>query len=137
MKALSLIILMSLFTSFNAKAQSQESENVAVGIYRCSDTIIATLIGDFNQRINAYTGGELEVFLENGDGQVSQFGALKIRPQNRDSISYLIKTFTDEDGEDRAKIVVPRDAVLENGTVNEFQLEVFGSRLGILQCYPI
>ena len=62
MKALSLIILMSLFISLNAKAQSQESENVAAEMYECSDTIIATLIGDFNQRINAYTGGELEVF---------------------------------------------------------------------------
>lgn len=136
MKALSLIILMSLFISLNAKAQSQESENVAAEMYKCSDTIIATLIGDFNQ-INAYSGGELEIYLDNGSEQVSQFGALEIRPQNRDSISYLIKTFTDEDGEDRAKIVVPRDAVLDDGTVSEFQLEVFDSRLGILQCYKM
>lgn len=137
MKALSLIILMSLFISFNTKAQSQESENVAAEMYKCSDTIIATLVGDFNQRINAYTGGELEIYLDNGSEQVSQFGALEIRPQKRDSISYLIKTFTDEDGEDRAKIVVPRDAVLDDGTVKEFQLEVFGSRLGTLQCYKM
>jgi hypothetical protein len=137
MKALSLIILMSLFISLNAKAQSQESENVAAEMYECSDTIIATLIGDFNQRINAYTGGELEIYLDNGSDQISQFGALEIRPQNRDSISYLIKTFTDEHGKDRAKIVVPRDAVLDDGTVSEFQLEVFGSRLGILKCYKM
>ena len=133
MKALSLIILMSLFISLNAKAQSQESENVAAEMYECSDTIIATLIGDFNQRINAYTGGELEIYLD----EVSQYGALEIRPQNRDSISYLIKTFTDEDGKDRAKIVVPRDAVLDDGTLEEFQLEAFDSRLGILQCYKM
>lgn len=137
MKALSLIILMSLFISLNAKAQSQESENVAAEMYECSDTIIATLIGDFNQRINAYTGGELEIYLDNGSEQVSQFGALEIRPQNRDSISYLIKTFTDEDGEDRAKIQAPRSAVLDDGTLEEFQLEVFDSRLGILQCYKM